>query len=89
MRQVKQIYGNVFQGVVPERKRVNPQGEWYGIDVSNPSGPTAPPPWIQDRGEFMQLREMHQRLAQKLADELLIVERDDEDEAEPVTSAKF
>jgi len=51
------IYSCQFQGTVGFR--TNNKGEWYGIDVSNPSLESGVPPFVQDKETCDRFKLMH------------------------------
>jgi len=82
------IYSMVFEGRVSDTKRKNDKGEWYGIDISAPTGDGAPSPWVQSAEEYAKLRDMHRKLKKDLQDKLIIIEHDHDDETESVAPSE-
>lgn len=74
------IYSNVFQGVVPKQKRHAEGGDWYGINVTNPSGDGAPPPFVMDPDDHAKLKAAHQELVRLQAGQQIDVSEVYEDE---------
>lgn len=82
------ICANVLQGVVPEQKRVNDQGQWYGIDVGPPTGEDAPAPFVMDPGEYTELKKMSDAIKKAHAASQLIVDIDEDEEERADEAAK-
>lgn len=76
------IYSQVYQGKVSKEQRHNDQGDWYGIDISAPSGDNAPSPWVQSPEEFAKLRDMHRKHKKDLQDQLIQIDHDYDDDTE-------
>jgi hypothetical protein len=77
MRGRAPIFSNVFQAMVPSKKRQNDKGKWYGIDVENPRGEEAPPPFVQDASEYQQLRDANLKIKQAHENQLLVVDQEE------------
>lgn len=79
------LYGCVFEA--RSQHRQNNQGDWYGIDVDNPSEHS---PWV-DKDRFEMLKAIHLDLADKHAKSLIRVQHEEaEVDAEEVTdTGKF
>jgi hypothetical protein len=77
------MFGCVFQGKVPEKQRHNALGDWFGLDVTNPTDSNGPQsPWVMDPGEYMALKALHNRLKEAHAAQLIQVDYDEEDQPE-------
>jgi hypothetical protein len=85
------LFGMQFAAYVRERK--NQQGEWYGTDVQNPALDSGVTPLVQDADKYAMYAETAKLLQQKHAEQLLVVEMDDEAEgaeaASPADSKKY
>lgn len=73
------LFGGIYEAKVPKEMRKNAKGQWYGIDVGNPSDSSGMPPFVQDEGEFKQLKSMHLALKQSYDDRKIQVEYEDEE----------
>ena len=69
------IYGGIY--AVHQMPRSNNQGEWWGLEVSNP-GSDVSAPWV-DREAFEKFKSLHQEYKKLHADAKLRVELDDAD----------
>lgn len=83
------IFGCVFEAVVPEKKRKNAKGQWYGIDVSNPSQESEVAPFVQSADEYERFRSQHQSLFEQYREGLIHVDVDEEEPSEPVDDGKY
>jgi hypothetical protein len=83
------MWAMVFEGRVNKTKRSNAKGRWHGIDVTNPRSENAPPPLLYAKAEFDAMKEMHLRLREQLAANLVQVEHEDPDEVQsaPLSAA--
>ncbi len=80
-RRPKPMFGCVFECKVPKKQRHNNLGDWYGIDVGNPSHAEGPrSPWVMDRQEYDGFRELHFKLAKAHAEKLIQVDHEDDNE---------
>lgn len=73
----KPWYGCVFEAKVPKEKRKNTKGQWYGLNVYNPTMPGSSP-FVQDRNLYEALRELHNKFKEAHAANLVAVRHDDE-----------
>lgn len=73
----KTFVGGVYEAVA--RLRVNNKGQWFGIDVQNPSEESGVNPFIQDSAQYQAYKETHLKLAKAHRDGLITVRHDDED----------
>ena len=78
-RRPRPMFGCVFEGRVPAKQRHNSMGDWYGIDVSNPTSPGSPPPWVFDVAEYAIFKEAHYRLEAAHRDQLIQVDHEPDD----------
>ncbi len=82
------IFGCVFQISVGFRE--NPQGQWYGLDVTNPDEKSGFNPFIQNEEVYSGFRKKHEEfksLHEK--SKLEVVHDEDPSEDEPGDSGKF
>jgi hypothetical protein len=56
------LYGCQFEGRVGYR--TNNKGNWFGIDVSNPSGDSGLTPFVTDRDDYDGLKAIHEEMRQ-------------------------
>jgi hypothetical protein len=80
------IFGCQFEAV--SRLRTNPQGDWYGLDVSNPSEDSGVGSWTPE-DVYPKLRDMHMEFKRLHSEALIQVDHDDEDSAVETDSNKF
>lgn len=87
-RRPRPIFGCVFQGTVSETPRKNAQGDWYGIDITNPTSKDGPQsPWVMDPAEYNSLKALHFQLKEAYDSQLIIVDHDtDEGGGDPQVS---
>lgn len=80
-------FGCIFEARVGFR--TNPKGDWYGIDMSNPSAESGMPAWVADAEMYDKLRLRHLELKEAHAQQLIIVERDDDEFEEETGSTEM
>ena len=80
-------FGCIFAAKVPKEKRRNPQGAWYGIDVSNPDPASGQSPWVSKEA-YDQLRKHHLDFKEKHEQSLIMVEYDDDAGADPASESE-
>jgi hypothetical protein len=85
MRNPAPLYACVFEGVVPETQRKNDQGQWYGLDVTNPQSDGAPSQWIENAEEYRELKKVHLALVEDLKNQLIEVDYEEDVDDEVVT----
>lgn len=79
------IFGSVFEGRSVHRPG-NEQGDWWGIDMLNPSSESGVHPFIQDPALYQARKEDHILLRSKHEEGSIIVEHGDDDvESEPAS----
>jgi hypothetical protein len=71
------IFGLQFE--FNSKLRVNPKGEYFGIDFRNPTEATGADGWIRDRVTYGKLKDLHLQFKEAHADNLIIVDRDDDE----------
>jgi hypothetical protein len=83
------IFGCVFECRVPEKERHDDKsgGDWYGLDIDNPSSPGCPAPYVRSIDEYKQLEELHDQLAAQFARGELMSDLGQEDVDEVSTAA--
>jgi hypothetical protein len=72
------IFGCQFEAV--SRYRKNDQGEWYGIDVMNPSVESDMGGWVTDEAVYEMLRVKHLELKQSHDESRIVVDHEDPEE---------
>lgn len=55
------------------------EGDWYGIDVINPSEESGVTPWILDEAAYKRRCDLHEELKEQFESRLIIVEHGDDD----------
>lgn len=78
MRGKAPIFSNVFEMIVPDKKRSNDKGSWFGIDVENPRSEGHPPPFVQDREEYNSLKAMHLKCKEAYDRDSIVVDHEDD-----------
>lgn len=71
------IFGCQFIGRIA--KRVNTEGNWFGVDVTNP--PADVSPWVADQATFNEFGRMHTELKEAYESKLLLPDYDEPAEA--------
>lgn len=71
------IFGRVY--AAQTHFRTNAQGEWFGIDISNPSPTSGVGAWITDENQYHALKELHLKLKEAHENNLIVVDHDEED----------
>lgn len=82
MRNAK-IFACVFEGRISDTPRKNAKGEWFGVDVVNP---TSGSPWVESE-RYTLLEALHNDLKAKHAEGLIQVDYDDPDGGEKVSNS--
>jgi hypothetical protein len=86
MRKLRAIYGNVFQGRT--KFRPNNQGDYYGIDISNPDADTGVSMWVS-KPQFERLAVEHAKYQEKFDRQLIVADYGDPDEIDASAERSF
>lgn len=79
------IFGGVYEGKVPKTKRKNTKGQWYAIEVGNPSVESGVESFVQDPAVYDKLKELHLQL--KETNDRIMVQYDEDPEDEALAAA--
>jgi hypothetical protein len=80
------IFGCVFEGMVHER--TNNDGEWFGVDVTNPSADSGVAPWTPP-DLYESLKPIHEEYKDAYHKQLIRVDHDDEADVEVSSTKEF
>jgi len=70
------IFGCVFEAT--SKLRSNSKGEWYGLDITNPSVSSGVNAIVTDEAQYAALKKLHLEMKEAHAKNLIIVDHDDE-----------
>lgn len=77
MRRNVPIFGCIFEATARYRK--NQKGQWYGLDITNPSVRSGFSGHVTDEKQYQALKALHLRMKELHARNSIIVDHDDDD----------